>query len=65
VKNEKYIPALSYDWLTPLYDTVVGLTTREKTFKGALVEQLRAKNFEHVLDPAFGTIRLHNARKNA
>jgi hypothetical protein len=28
-KNQKYVPALCYDWLTPLYDPLVRLTTRE------------------------------------
>lgn len=31
--NQQYIPALRYNWLTWLYDPVVALTTREKTFK--------------------------------
>lgn len=55
VKNEKYIPALSYDWLTRLYDPVVHLTTRENLFKKSLVEQLRIKNKQHILDLACGT----------
>jgi len=32
-KDENYIPALSYDRLTFLYDPVVRLTTREAAFK--------------------------------
>ena len=55
MKNEKYIPALSYDWLTPFYDTVVRLTTREKVFKKALVEQAKIKANHRVLDLACGT----------
>ncbi len=55
VKNEKYIPALSYDWLTPFYDPVVRLTTRENTFKKALVEQSRIAPANRVLDLACGT----------
>ena len=38
MKNEKYIPALSYDWLTSFYDPVVALTTRESAFKKALAD---------------------------
>lgn len=55
MKNDKYIPALSYDWLTPFYDPVVRLTTREKTFKKALAEQVRIRAAHRVLDLACGT----------
>lgn len=55
MKNEKYIPALSYERLTPFYDPVVRLTTREKVFKRALVKQLQVKNNETILDLACGT----------
>ena len=55
MKNDKYIPALSYDWLTPFYDPVVRLTTREKTFKKALAEQARIRAAHRVLDLACGT----------
>ena len=57
MKNEKYIPALSYDWLTPFYDTAVRLTTREKIFKKALVEQAKIKAGHRILDLACGTER--------
>ncbi|MBA3694276.1 MAG: class I SAM-dependent methyltransferase [Acidobacteria bacterium] len=52
---DKYIPALSYDWLTAVYDPVVRLTTREIAFKKALVEQVRIVPFNRVLDLACGT----------
>ena len=55
MNNEKYIPALGYDWLTPFYDTVVGLTVREKLFKGALVKQAKVEAGYRVLDLACGT----------
>jgi len=55
MRNDEYIPALSYDALTPFYDTVVGLTTREKQFKKALVEQAKVKTNHRVLDLACGT----------
>lgn len=55
MKNEKYIPALSYDLLTPFYDPVVRLTTREDAFKKALVEQSRVSAASRVLDLACGT----------
>lgn len=55
MKKDKYVPALSYDALTPFYDTVVGFTTREKLFKTALIEQARIEAHHRVLDLACGT----------
>lgn len=65
MENGKYIPALSYDWLTPFYDPVVRLTTREKVFKKALVEQAKIKANHRVLDLACGTGTLTILIKNA
>lgn len=50
-----YIPALGHDWLTPLYDPLVRLTTRELTFKRELVAQARLQHGERVLDIGCGT----------
>ncbi len=55
VKNDNYIPALSYDLLTPFYDPVVRFTTRESAFKKALIEQCRIEAEHRVLDLACGT----------
>jgi ubiquinone/menaquinone biosynthesis C-methylase UbiE len=55
MKDTKYIPALSYDVLTPLYDAVVRLTVREKKFKTALIEQANFTDSQRVLDLACGT----------
>ena len=51
----KYVPALGYSWLTPFYDTVVGKTTRERTFKNALIKQANFEPGHQVLDLASGT----------
>ena len=51
----KYVPALGYHWLTPYYDTVVGATTRERSFKGELIKQAGLTAGQHVLDLACGT----------
>jgi ubiquinone/menaquinone biosynthesis C-methylase UbiE len=51
----KYVPALGYRWLTPLYDAVVRATTREATFKRALLEQAALRDGMRVLDLACGT----------
>lgn len=58
MKNANYIPALSYDRLTPFYDRVVRLTTRDEIFKRALVEQAGIEANHHVLDLACGTATL-------
>ena len=58
MNDEKYIPALGYDLLTPFYDTVIGLTTREKIFKKVLAEQAQIEANHRVLDLACGTATL-------
>lgn len=54
-KKETFIPALSFDWLTPFYDLVVRLTTREAAFKKALIAQFRVETARRILDLACGT----------
>ncbi len=51
----RYVPALGFRWLTPAYDVVVRLTTRERTFKTALIEQANIAPGHDVLDLACGT----------
>lgn len=53
--DPKYVPALRFHWLTPSYDAVVGATTRERTFKQALIRQARIERGQSVLDLACGT----------
>lgn len=53
--KSEYVPALSFHWLTPYYDAVVGATTRERSFKQALIEQAALKPGQQVLDLASGT----------
>jgi len=53
--ESKYVPALGYHWLTPYYDAVVGTTTRERTFKQALIKQAQFAPGQQVLDLASGT----------
>lgn len=55
MKEAKYIPALGYNVLTPLYDAVVRLTVREKKFKTALIKQANFADGQSVLDLACGT----------
>jgi len=56
--RKKYIPALSYNWLTPLYDLLVRITTPEAKFKRRLIEQARIQGGHHVLDLGCGTATL-------
>ncbi len=51
----KYIPALRFHSLTPFYDAIVGATTRERTFKHALIKQADIEPAMGVLDLATGT----------
>lgn len=53
--DDKYIPALSYDFLTAVYDPVVRWTTREIAFKTALIAQAAIEANQHVLDLGCGT----------
>lgn len=53
--DSQYVPALGYHWLTPYYDAVVGTTTRERSFKQALITQANVEPNHQVLDLATGT----------
>lgn len=57
-EKEKYIPALSFDFLTPFYDTAVKWTTRETVFKEKLVGQIEIVPNGRLLDLACGTATL-------
>lgn len=52
---QSFIPALRYHALTPLYDAVVRLTSRESGFKHRLLERLELSGTERVLDLGCGT----------
>jgi len=54
-RSSDYVPALKYRWLTPFYDTVVAVTTREKIFRKKLLEQAHIGENKRVLDLACGT----------
>ena len=62
-KDQKYIPALGFDLLTPFYDSVVKWTTREAVFKQRLVEDVEIRANGRLLDLACGTATLTIALK--
>lgn len=62
-RKEKYVPALSFDFLTPFYDTAVKWTTRETVFKEKLVGQIEIPEDGRLLDLACGTATLTIALK--
>lgn len=53
--SKKYIPALRFDFLTRFFDPLVRVTTREYTFKRALIAQANLQNDQTILDIACGT----------
>jgi hypothetical protein len=53
--SDKYIQALSFKWLTPLYDPILKWGMREDVFKRRLIQQARIKPGMLVLDLGCGT----------
>jgi ubiquinone/menaquinone biosynthesis C-methylase UbiE len=53
--EERYIPALRFRWLTPLYDPLLKWGMREETFKRRLIAQAKIRPGERVLDLGCGT----------
>ena len=53
--NDSFVPALGYKRLTPLYDRMVRLATREATWRGAFVDQISPAAGETIIDVGCGT----------
>jgi len=53
--SSRYIPALSFKWLTPLYDPLLKWIMREETFKHQLIQQAGIQPNMKVLDLGCGT----------
>lgn len=54
-QHGRFVPALGHDWLTSLYDPVLRLTTRERTFKLRLLASARLDDAQSMLDLGCGT----------
>jgi ubiquinone/menaquinone biosynthesis C-methylase UbiE len=54
----KYIPALRFKWLTPLYDLLLNITMPEKRIKQTLIEAANISAGAKVLDYGCGTATL-------
>ncbi len=54
-KKAGYVPALGWDFLTPLYDPLVRLTTREMSFKSRLLDEAGIDEAARILDVGCGT----------
>lgn len=63
--SPRFIPALRFDALTRIYDPLVRLTTRERAFKDALIEQARLADATAMLDLGCGTGTLALLAKSA
>jgi ubiquinone/menaquinone biosynthesis C-methylase UbiE len=57
-RSAKYIPAVRFDWLTPLYDPIMQLFIPEKAFRRCLIDQMRIEKGHSVLDLGCGTATL-------
>ncbi|HRJ59128.1 MAG TPA: class I SAM-dependent methyltransferase [Anaerolineales bacterium] len=53
--NTRYIPALRFKWLTPLYDPMLKWVMREETFKRKLIQHANIQPNMKVLDLGCGT----------
>jgi ubiquinone/menaquinone biosynthesis C-methylase UbiE len=53
--KKEFIPALGYDWLTKFYDLTIKLTMPEKKFRNKLIEEVKPKSEENILEFGFGT----------
>ena len=58
MEQAKYIPALRFKWLTPLYDFLINITMPERKIKQALIEAANIPAGINVLDFGCGTATL-------
>jgi ubiquinone/menaquinone biosynthesis C-methylase UbiE len=53
--QQKFIPALGYNWLSNFYDITIKLTMPEKKFRNKLLHELNPQPKEQILEFGFGT----------
>ena len=53
--GRSFVPALGFEWLTPLYDPLIRLALREDEVKQRLVDQARIEPGMRILDLGCGT----------
>lgn len=56
--DTKFVAALRFKWLTPLYDFVVGLTMPEKVIKQSVIKNAYLTDYANILDFGCGTATL-------
>ncbi len=54
-EGETFVPALGFKSLTPFYDTVLGIATREAIWRAMLIEQVAPRSGETIVDVGCGT----------
>ena len=63
--DDKYIPALSYRFLTPFYDFIQKYVVRDVRYKALMIQQANIQPDHHVLDLGCGTGTLAMMAKQA
>lgn len=58
MKNDKFIPALKFSWLTNFFDPFLRITMPEKEIKSELLKQATIQKSENILDFGCGTATL-------
>lgn len=56
--TQQYIPALTYHWLTKLYDPILDITMPERKIKAYMIEEADFKPEQRVLDFGCGSLTL-------
>lgn len=57
-KNTRFIPAMHFHWLTPLFDWIANTTLPDRELKERLIDQARIESGHRVLDLSCGTATL-------
>ena len=55
MSDRQFTPALGFRALTPLYDSAVGLLTRENTWRNLLIDLIDPRPDDYILDVGCGT----------